>query len=372
MKGLMQKLVAVCALFAISALAHATDVRLDGSGSYTVDPASGSVSIDFSRVTNYSSNTTSGTLYLQLWASPDSDPVGSGYALTDNLNVSTFTGGGDGTLEPGASFVDIEINTAYNPPPEGDYYVFFILAEDPNTDTILDDSPGVGNPVSLGGSSGGGGTDGGGTDGGGTDGGGGTDDGGGSSGGSSGLELVCNPCGYETDQDFVTLEASSVENNRSGGYSGTLKLKLWATDYRYTGGTITGHIMATARLGELDGGYAFNNLSEEVAFIEPPDGTYNVTMTLTEYDGEDKVVDYITFDDTVTFDSGGSSGGTGDGGGTDGGGTDGGGTAGGGTDGGDDGGSDGGGGGGGGLIDPFFVLLLAIATGLPAIRRAIR
>lgn len=350
MKRVIQKIAAVCSLLAISAVAHATDVRLDGSGNYTIDPASGTVSVNFSRITNYSSNTTSGTLYLQLWASPDNDPTGSGYGLTDNLNVSTFIGGGDGTLEPGHSFVDIEINTTYNQPPQGTYYVFFILSEFPNTNTILDSAPGTGNPVSLGGGSGGdGGTD----DGGGTDGGSGDD---GTSTGSSGLALVCNPCGYETSGDFITLRATSVENNRSGGRSGTLKLKLWATDNRYTGGTISGYIMGTARLGELDGGFAFNNLAEEVAFTEPPDGTYYVTMTLTEYDNGDKVVDYLTFNDTETFNSGGDSDG-----GTDDGGSD---------DGSDSGGSGGGDDGGGGSLNPLFGLLLGIASGLRGWRRA--
>lgn len=308
MRRMKRKLATLLLLITVSAAAQATDVRLTGSGSYTIDPASGTVSVRFSEITNHSTTTTSGTLYLQLWASPDNDPTGSGYGLTDNLNVSTFIGGGDGTLDPGARFTNIEINTSYNAPPDGSYHVFFILAEYPNTSTILDSVAGEGNPVSLGGS--GGGDSGGGDSGGGDSGGG--DSGGG---GTEGLDLVCSPCGYEVDDSFVTLNASAVRNNRDGGTSGTLRLKLWATDSPYSGGSISGYVMGEARLGELRGGYEYSNISEEVIFSEPPAGTYWVTMTLSEYDGEDLTVDYITFDDTETFGSGGS--GTDDGSGGD-------------------------------------------------------
>lgn len=146
----IKRLLAFVPLLFFVTTAFATDVVFQGSGGYSISSTQSSVSVNFSRIQNISQNTTSGSLYIQLWASPDNNPAGSGYSLTRNLSISNFNGGGNGTLRPGASFTNIRINTTYNAPPRGRYYVFLILAEYPNINSILDYEAADGNPTTLG------------------------------------------------------------------------------------------------------------------------------------------------------------------------------------------------------------------------------
>lgn len=123
------------------------------------------------------------------------------------------------------------------------------------------------------------------------------DPGPGVSGGSSGtsLDLDCF-CGYEYSDTSLTLFAARVENNRGSGSSGTLRLKLWATEEPYTGGTIRGYILGEYTFTSvLNARSYFEDIERSVAFRRPPDGFYYVTLTLTEYDGQDYIMDYETF-----------------------------------------------------------------------------
>ena len=114
------------------------------------------------------------------------------------------------------------------------------------------------------------------------------------------IDLECS-CSYRTQGDSITFGVAAIRNNRSGGTSGTLKLKVWATRTLYQGGTISGYLLAEERLGQLRGGYSYTSLSYTKSWEVPPAGTYYITMTVTEYDGQDFVMDYVTFDDTATF-----------------------------------------------------------------------
>ena len=117
------------------------------------------------------------------------------------------------------------------------------------------------------------------------------------------IDLECS-CSYRIDGDVITFGAAAVANTRSGGTSGTLTLKMWATSAPYRGGTINGYLLAEERLGELMGGYRYTSLSYTASLEAPPAGTYYITMTVTEYDGQDYIMDYVTFDDPATFGGG--------------------------------------------------------------------
>ena len=101
-----------------------------------------------------------------------------------------------------------------------------------------------------------------------------------------------------------------MSNGRSGGRSGTLKLKLWATDSPYSGGAISGYLIAQANLGQLAGGQSLVDIVRTRGLADPPGGTYFMTMTLSEFDGsQDRTVDYVTFTRTASFGGGGGGGG---------------------------------------------------------------
>jgi len=93
----------------------------------------------------------------------------------------------------------------------------------------------------------------------------------------------------------MRLKADTVRNN-SYRRSGTLKMTLWATRYKYRGGTINGYVVAKTRLGTLRGNRYFRNISRKASFRAPPRGRYYMTMTLSQYkNGRYKIVDYINF-----------------------------------------------------------------------------
>jgi len=122
------------------------------------------------------------------------------------------------------------------------------------------------------------------------------------------IDLECS-CSYHIQGGTITFGAAAVTNDRTGGTSGTLKLKVWATSTPYRGGAIRGHLLATQTLGELMGNYQYTSLSYTQALDAPPAGVYYITMTVTEYDGQDYIMDYVTFDNTASFGGGGPGGG---------------------------------------------------------------
>lgn len=286
---------AVALLLSIPLSALATDVQFVGSGTFQV--SGDSVTVNFDRLENFDSNVTSGSLYLQLWASPDNDPAGSGYELTEQQDLSTFSAGGNGTLAPGEAFINITFTVPYTPPPTGTYYVFLLVSEYPNLDTILDAAPAVNNPHNLGPDIGDG------------------SGGGGTVGSHDSITMVCSPCRYNVDGGQVTFEVSAIENSRSSGTSGPLKLKLWATENDDFGST-GGYILSETNLGTLRAGFRLTDLVRTAEFTRPPAGSYFITLALTEsIAAGDATRDYLTFDSPQTFSNGGGNpgGGTGSG-----------------------------------------------------------
>lgn len=133
---------------------------------------------------------------------------------------------------------------------------------------------------------------------------------------SRGIDLVC-PCSYSIQEDSATFSALRVDFEGSG-HTGTLKIRLWATTTRYAGGDISGYELVEAELGylstELGANESFVSPSFTQSYDTPPAGTYYITLLLTEYgEGEDYIVDYVTFDSPATFsDDGFATGGSSD------------------------------------------------------------
>jgi hypothetical protein len=101
---------------------------------------------------------------------------------------------------------------------------------------------------------------------------------------------------YQRHGGTITLSADRIKNNRNGGKSGTLKVMLWATKYKYRGGRINGYILGQSDLGQLYGNRYFNRIARNVTFYSPPRGRYYMTLTLSEYRyGRYEVVDYVNY-----------------------------------------------------------------------------
>ncbi|HEX6929300.1 MAG TPA: MYXO-CTERM sorting domain-containing protein [Gammaproteobacteria bacterium] len=276
-------------------LASSTDVVFEGSASY--EASGSSVTIEVDRVSNNSADTTSGTLFLTLWATSTSSPIGSGYELA---NVEL------GELAPFEYFYDIVQTTTFVAPPDGTYYVHLLLVEYPDTSTIVDHIT-FGSQVFSGGGGGGGGDDGGGDDGGGDGGTGGTDSG-------ADLSIVGDAYPVYASDGYITLinfpgemigtDAVSIINE-GASTSGALRARVVASDDRYSGGTLTGYRMADYDLPQpLGAGEHYADFMGQVTPLDshPAFGEYYVYTLLMERasDGEYYIVDYREWDGLQT------------------------------------------------------------------------
>lgn len=106
--------------------------------------------------------------------------------------------------------------------------------------------------------------------------------------------------------NVATLTAAEVGNFDLFGFSGTLKMELWAFPIPYTGSQ-SGYKLAEYKLGQLVAGAAFYNVnSGTIFFAPPPTGVWYFTLFLTEYTGGAldsgyTVRDWRNFSTPVTF-----------------------------------------------------------------------
>jgi hypothetical protein len=102
--------------------------------------------------------------------------------------------------------------------------------------------------------------------------------------------------------NVLNLKVDKVANN-SAGTTGSLQMRLWATDSTYGGGTIRGYVLGSYQFSRQLAPYEyFYGINVQVPFAAPPDGTYHTTLTLEEYTGSGWVIrDYLSFNSTTTF-----------------------------------------------------------------------
>jgi hypothetical protein len=102
----------------------------------------------------------------------------------------------------------------------------------------------------------------------------------------------------------IRIFSERIDNNRTTGSSGFLRLQIWATDDVYDGvSDITGYVLGTFNLGPLQSGFSFVNVARTVRFFRPPAGVYFTTITLEEedVDGNFLIIDSENFEGAVNF-----------------------------------------------------------------------
>jgi len=91
---------------------------------------------------------------------------------------------------------------------------------------------------------------------------------------------------YSVAGSTVVLTADEIANFDSSGFSGTLRLELWALPSPYTGTTLLGYKLAEYTLAPLSAGFNYSSVnSGAITYLFPPDGTWYYTLVLTEYYG---------------------------------------------------------------------------------------
>lgn len=100
----------------------------------------------------------------------------------------------------------------------------------------------------------------------------------------------------------VQINVTRIQNRRSSGTSGTLRLELWALASPYNGGSFSGIRMATSQLGQLQAGFYYENIQRTVAFQRPTQaGTYYVVLMVTEFSSSQPLNDGFSTADWGNF-----------------------------------------------------------------------
>lgn len=90
---------------------------------------------------------------------------------------------------------------------------------------------------------------------------------------------------YNISGNTVVLTANEILNNDLLGYSGTIRLELWAFSTPYPGTTV-GYKLASYAVGQLYAGYYYYNISSgSIPFVTPPPGTWYFSLQAREYVG---------------------------------------------------------------------------------------
>ncbi len=255
-----------------SKLTKANGPSLEGNISFEVSGAT--VALRAARVINRATNQTTGSLRLELWASAQK------YAGGGISGFQTATYQFAQTLKPGQYYDNVSQTVSFREPPAGTYYMSMLLTEYNGGQYLIVDSISFDNTHTFGG-------------------------GGGAGGGSGGLGFDGN-VSYTRNDVRITLRATKIVN-RDSNRSGSLKVSLWATVSRYTGGTISGYETSSIDLSALGPNQFYSDVARETAFREPPSGAYWMSMLLSEWSGTAwLVVDHAGFDTQVTFGGGGS------------------------------------------------------------------
>ena len=108
--------------------------------------------------------------------------------------------------------------------------------------------------------------------------------------------------GYKINGNEITVYGEKIQNQNNGGRTGTLKIVVYATDYPYNGGSLSGYNLFEKSFDPLNGGYYYYDVSKTGWCTYPPNGSYSITIVLMEYISYDyKIVDYVTMNGYTNF-----------------------------------------------------------------------
>ena len=238
----------------------ATSLSFVGTGSYTV--TGNSVVLRADRVDNNEFFGISGTLRLELWAFSSPYPQTTvGYKLASHVL---------GQLLGGYSLQNIDSGSIpFSLPPAGGWWFSLHIREYVGSGAdgyVTRDYINFSSPVRVAG------------------------------GAFIGDVQILGLTTWQVIGNSVDLYVQQVRNMCDLGSSGSLRLDLWASATPYTGGTITGYRFASTGLNPLTGGYSYSNIDRTLTYNKPPDGTYYVTLTLSEYhNGSYLIINHLSY-----------------------------------------------------------------------------
>jgi hypothetical protein len=107
---------------------------------------------------------------------------------------------------------------------------------------------------------------------------------------------------FDFQNRSIRLTGDKIENQNIMKDSGPIRLRLYLTNSVYTGGDITGYVIAEYMFNPLKPRYYYSNIDKNLGFITiPPDGDYYLTLCLCEEEDRLMVKDYVNFDNQIAF-----------------------------------------------------------------------
>ena len=85
----------------------------------------------------------------------------------------------------------------------------------------------------------------------------------------------------------LNIKVDSISNNRTSGFTGTLRIEIWATNSPITDGPFKGFKMGEYKTPKLNAGMKRTGINMTVPLLKrPPAGAKYVTLLITEFKGE--------------------------------------------------------------------------------------
>lgn len=104
------------------------------------------------------------------------------------------------------------------------------------------------------------------------------------------------------NQNTINIIGDAIEYAGPERESGVIKLEVYVTNTRYSGGSITGYVLSECEFNPLEAGYYYDNINKVLDLVPPPTGIYYVALILSEYFyGRYYIVDYLSSDDIFTY-----------------------------------------------------------------------
>jgi hypothetical protein len=262
----------------------ANGLTLAGNSSFNCDGTTCTMRVD--RINNSSSNRTTGTLRLELWATTNQTSRGSplsGYILAVGNNL--------GELRQLQSYTGVVSTASQRQVPAGTYWITLVLGEYDSSCTSSNDRFCVSDSImfSTRQTFGGGG-------------------GGNNPPPTTGSPQLAGNVSYNCNGSSCTINADRVNNPASNRTTGTMRLELWASSSRpsTTAGVSGYKVTQSSVLGQLGPNQFYSGVSQTGSQSTPPQGVYWVSLVLTEFqstcssNGGYCVVDLRTFDNQWT------------------------------------------------------------------------
>jgi hypothetical protein len=235
------------------------------------------IQIRAEEVSNDRPSGASGFLRLQIWAT---DALYDGSNDLTGFVLGTFN---LGPLDAGFSFVNLSRIVRFFRPPPGIYFTTITLEEEDVTGTFfIMDFENFVDPVNFGGFGEGF-----------------VDDV-----ESAGDVTFVGDISWQAGNGRVEIFAERIQNERTAGRSGVLRVRLWATTTPYNGGDLQGYPLATRRVGRVLAGFYLPDVVRRGPFRLPliRDEYYYTTLTLEELvRGRWEIVDFVTFPEQSLF-----------------------------------------------------------------------